>query len=384
MLLRDIRFQFDYDNPFQNDSTKRAYESLRKVFKTNPEKFYCEDPMKYIRFLSVSDIKTLFGKEVNDTTELSTNPLENKIKSFILKCQELKDYPIYKWSSNINPDLTTEIEIENEIVENNFDNDDIENHDDELLPEEPQNYEDFIPNIPSQYTYSKTSGLTNYDISSDKCLTYEDVRKLTVNIARSKLVPDIQKDESVILLEKQKRKELMHDINRYRNLDLISSMIDDDITDMNIDQLEEVKDRCTQQFERAKLMDVCKKTTSIGGAIYNSVFPDGIKITKTKRLKLKGVGKGIIECLFDPRTTTGIAFSNTLAKKNIHVSDSVLLMISICGNLVGKIEIEDIKSIEEPDTTNTLQIDNEKIEDNNEEYDNEEEEEDDYEETDDI
>ena len=90
-------------------------------------------------------------------------------------------------------------------------------------------------------------------------------------------------------------------------------------------------------------MELFKRGFSVGGVAYDMLFPEGIPVSKTKRLKFNGVGKEILSTLFDPHTSVGLAFSNILQKHNIHVSDELLTLVAFAGICVSKVKVETIE-----------------------------------------
>ena len=197
--------------------------------------------------------------------------------------------------------------------------------------------------MPNKYQFNSTLSITNYDISNDKSISYEDLRKLTINIARSRLVPEIAKDETVLKLEQEKRKQLIQQITRYRNVRAIAALDDSDLTEKNIAELEACLEQCIKHHENFKTLELFKRGFSVGGVAYDMVFPDGIPISRTKRLKFNGVGKEILSTLFDPHTSVGLAFNNILQKHNIHVSDELLTLVAFAGICVSKVKVEDVE-----------------------------------------
>jgi hypothetical protein len=120
-------------------------------------------------------------------------------------------------------------------------------------------------------------------------------------------------------------------------------MDDSDLNEMSLSQLETCLEQCVKYHENFKTLELFKRGFGCGGVLYDMVFPDGIPISKTKRLCFKGVGKEILSTLFDPHTPVGLAFSNILQKHNIHVSDELLTLIAFAGICVSKVKVEDVK-----------------------------------------
>lgn len=338
--LYDIRFAFKYDNPFPHDQNKEYLKQLRKYFASHQSEFTELDYLNDSRYLTICPkVKQLFGQEV-EGSNVSTNPITSYVKEFILNTngisEEMRAWASEKTSSKQEP-----------IPETPSPND--ETSDDALLQSngDEQKYEDYIPLMPNKFSYPSTSSITNYDISNDKSISYEDLRKLTINIARSKLVPEIVRDETVIALEQEKKKNLIQQITRYRNVRAIAAMDDSDLNEMNLSQLETCLEQCIKYHENFKTLELFKRGFGCGGVLYDMIFPDGIPISRTKRLCFKGVGKEILSTLFDPHTSVGLAFSNILQKHNIHVSDELLTLVAFAGICVSKVKVEEVKPPED-------------------------------------
>ena len=244
--------------------------------------------------------------------------------------------------------------ITNDNVSITNDNEEIESGEDEIGGDDGlnQKYGDYIPLMPNKYQFNSTLSITNYDISNEKAISFEDLRKLTINIARSRLVPEIAKDETVIKLEQEKRKQLIQQITRYRNVRAIAALDDSDLTEKSIAELEACLEQCIKHHENFKTLELFKRGFAVGGVAYDMIFPDGIPISKTKRLKFNGVGKEILSTLFDPHTSVGLAFNNILQKHNIHVSDELLTLVAFAGICVSKVKVEDVEPSAEDEPVN--------------------------------
>lgn len=334
--LYDIRFAFKFDNPFPNDPNKEYLKELRKYLAANQNTFTEVNYLTDSRYLTICpDTKQLFGEEVESTNYLS-NPLSSYVKEFVLSTNGVSN-EIKKWANEKTSSKPKQITITDE-QEQDLNDAQISN-----ISGEEQKYEDFIPIMPNKFSYPSTSSITNYDISTDKSISFEDLRKLTINIARSKLVPEIVRDETVVALEQEKKKNLIQQITRYRNVRAIAAMDDSDLNEMNLSQLEACLEQCVKYHENFKTLELFKRGFGCGGVLYDMIFPDGIPISKTKRLCFKGVGKEILSTLFDPHTSVGLAFSNILQKHNIHVSDELLTLIAFAGICVSKVKVEEVK-----------------------------------------
>lgn len=357
--LYDIRFAFKHDNPFPNDTNKEHLKELKKYLASNQDKFTEVDYLNDSRFLIICPETTqLFGENVVDNktgyakTDTSANIISNHVKDFILSVNGISN-EMRAWASKktaVNPQAS----IDNQTTKDddkNDDNDDSKD-DDKIDDKNDASYEDYIQMVPTNYTYNSTVTITNYDISTDKCITYEDLRKLTINIARSKLIPVVAGDETVAALEQEKKKKLIQQITRYRNVKVIAMMDDSDLNAMTLSQLETCLDQCVKYHENFKTIELFKRGFGCGGVIYDMVFPEGIPISKTKRLCFKGVGKEILSTLFDPHTPVGLAFSNILQKHNIHVSDELLTLVAFAGICVSKVKVETVKPTDDVDIDN--------------------------------
>lgn len=349
-LLYDIRFAFKFDNPFPNDPNKDYLKELKKYLATNQDKFTEVNYLNDSRYLIICpETKQLFGEDIKNSKtgyanpDTTTNPLSTYVKEFILGVNGISDEMIAwankKTAVKPKPVQTTQDD------EQDSDTDTQNEH-------EEKNYEDFIPILPNKFAYSSTSSITNYDISNDKSISYEDLRKLTINIARSKLIPEMVRDETVVALEQEKKKNLIQQITRYRNVRVIAMMDDSDLNEMTLSQLETCLEQCIRYHENFKTLELFKRGFGCGGVLYDMIFPEGIPISKTKRLCFKGVGKEILSTLFDPHTPVGLAFSNILQKHNIHVSDELLTLVAFAGICISKVKIEDVKPKEDDDEEN--------------------------------
>lgn len=344
--LYDLRFAYKFDNPFPDDTNREKLKKLQKYIAANQDKFTEINYLNDSRYLILRpDVKQLFGMEIKPgCSDISNNPLSNYVKEFIASCDGISN-EMKQWASTRTAPKQSEIKA-------NDDNDDNTSAD-EYEPEAPsdehagEQYGDYIPLMPNKYQFNSTMSITNYDISNDKSISYEDLRKLTINIARSKLVPEIVKDETVAKLEAEKRKQLIQQITRYRNVRAIAALDDSDLSDKSIAELEVCLEQCVKYHENFKTLELFKRGFNVGGVAYDMIFPDGIPISKTKRLKFNGVGKEILSTLFDPHTSVGLAFSNILQKHNIHVSDELLTLVTFAGICVSKVKVEDVEPKEE-------------------------------------
>ena len=345
-VIYDSRFQFKYDTPFEGDINKEYLLKLKNYFSNNQDKFTEIDWCADSRYLILRpDLTTLFNANIENGTE--NNKLTKHIKSFLNNITGIsKD--LKEWCNE--PVDVPADNIPSKIDNNNNDYD----SDNDTGNNVSTNFEPTIipAPLPMKFSHNLAVGM-HYDISNDKCLSYEDVCKLCINIARTKMVENnIPKDETIEQLEKEKRKKLTQEIIRYKNNKLIDPLVEDDLSAMSLEQLETCLEQCIQYQENFKTLELFKRTFSAGGTIYDAVFPEGIPLGKDKKLCFKGIGKEILSTLFNATTTTGIAFQNILRKNNIRVSDELLTLVAFAEICISKVEIK--KILPNGETTNNI------------------------------
>ena len=348
--IYDARFAFRYDNPFEGDINKSCLTKLKQYFASNQQKFTEVDWYDDSRYLILRpDIQSLFGV---DNDERVNNKLNRKVKSFLLTIPYI--------SSDLKEWCNESVEVAEPPKPSLLSRPSTENIDD-TLTKSTDNFDfkyepNIIPISSPKFAQSLSTGM-HYDISTDKTLSYEDVCKLCLNIARTKLVEDgIPKDETVEALERDKRKKLTNEIMRYKNNKLIDPLVEGDLSSMSLEQLETCLEQCIQYQENFKTLEVFKRGFSAGGIIYDMVFPEGIPLGKSRKLCFKGIGKEILSTLFNATTTTGIAFQNILRKNNIKVSDELLTLIAFGEICISKVEIKKV----EPENKENVPLKNEK------------------------
>ena len=362
--LYDIRFAFNHDNPFRNDIQSVKVKNLKQHLAAHHEQFVEVNYLNDSRYLILCpDRKKLFNINVYNAktntvnTDISNNPLINIIKDFIAATpgisSDLKAWATRK--SSIKEDTTPA----STAASHGSDKEESKDYSsDNEVAETDEQIEGFVPLMSNKFTYQVSTAYTNYDISNDKSITYEDLRKITINLARSKLVPEIAKDETVIALEREKRKQLIQQISRYRAVKVIAALNDSDLNDMDLAQLEACLEECKKLHENFKTIELFKRGFNCGGILYDMLFPEGIPVTKNKRLCFKGIGKEILGTLFDSQTPVGLAFSNILQKHNIHVSDELVTLVAFGGICVSKVKVETVKDPEPVVNDNEVRLNN--------------------------
>lgn len=354
--LYDIRFAFDTDNPFEHDSTKTCLNKLKKYLAEHADEYTVIDYLNNSKYLMVCpNVKTIFGEEVDET--FTSNKLNDEIKKFIRENITKLPSTLSKWvnekasSSSTSPSLTTSSPSTSLSGGNNSSK---TNEFDAAFDDITSNM--IAPPMNTKFSSALSIGL-HYDISNDKAITYDDVCKLCMNIARTKLVEsNAVTDPTVAALEREKRKKLTYEINRYRSNALITTLVEEDISQMSLEQLESCLEQCKRLQENFKVLEVCKRSFSASGTIYSALFPEGIPVGKNKRVCFKGMGKEVLNTLFNSTTTTGIAFQNILDKNNIHISDELLTMIAFGEICLSKVEIKTVEPEKEKEDVSVEQL----------------------------
>jgi hypothetical protein len=350
-ILYDLSFDYKWDNPFQGDIDRKKITTLRRTIANNASQF-CEcDYLEDSFYAAIRDLSTLFNKPLEDGNRITDNPLIVHIKDFIENIEGVSPQ-LKKWSQTnknkllLTPPPPTPITINEEDTEAELEN--LENG----LNSNFTGSNDYGFIGGSGIVASTLGGLYNYDISGDICINYEDLKALCLNIARYKLAPDNKKDEMVKTLENEKRRKLIVEIDRYRKVKEIAVENDFNILDFTNDQLEHCLEKCKTDFERYKLQDLSLKGCKIGEALYDKIFPEGIPISKTKKIRFGGIGKEIIKQVFDGRTPAGVSWANILRSRNIHVSDGMLIGATLLQTLITKIEIYEDKPKDDKEDKN--------------------------------
>ena len=349
-MYRDVRFEFLKDNPFHGDIGHAKRKQLIEYMDSHVQDFTEKEP-NHISFTYINpSITQLFGVRVTDN-DIYSNPLINKVKEFVANSLSMPETLKRTFSKVVAFNVMSAIEQEPD-----------EPEEEEAEPEHPQTslmesqemsdeneqFDPITPIIPEKFSYNRTSGLTNYDITTNKLLTYDDVRRLTTNIARSELTPVVQKEEYKMKLEEQKRLELQEEINQYRKIRDIGALTQDDISEMTLTQLTELARAYKKAYDEKKLYTVFKKGGNILTTITSTVFPNGIRIGRDEKtgneryIQMKGAVNEITNQIFDNSSVQGHAFGNLLKKANINISDSVLAIISIFETMISNIQVVEV------------------------------------------
>lgn len=324
--LYDLRFYYNRFNCFPDDASKSKKIQLQDYLSEHADKF------TYIDYLNTSRYKIMIGLKNNSTFwnikhsdenyDISNTELLNNVKNFINSLSNIST-ELKTWTINMEPTIEDEIEDEEEEVK-----------------EVKQIQSDVVNNIIINNGQCRANGYSNYDLSANKLLSFDEFRKITLNIAISQLNKDNEKDETTLILEKEKRKSLINEINTYINVPEISDLVNfDDLSTMSIERLEYCRDKCSEICEQFKVFDLFKNGGDLIGCGYKIFFPEGIPIGSNKYIKFDGLGDVLNKQLLDKRTISGLTATRLLKKWNLHVSDEVYNIILFAGKALQSIKI---------------------------------------------
>ena len=338
--FRDVSYTYEYDNPFENDPQKVKLNALIKYISNHPNDFMTSDYINKILFKSIKpEISKVFNKSVVNVDNIEQNPICNEVKKFIRSLNNIpKD--LARWAGSDSPVVEgdDEYEEDEEECEENEENN-VSNNANANVNE---NENEIVRIDKNKFAYSLTEGITNYDISSNKLLSIKEVRELSINIARSLLAKNLTQDIEIQKIETKKRKDLILQIQKYKNIKKIAALLNDDITDMSINQLELCLEQCKKYHETFKLQEIVKSSLNGGKAILSAALPNGIRIGK-KRIKMNsGLSDELINTLFDSTSVIGKSFDNIVQKHNFHINDDALILLKIGELFIKNIKVEDV------------------------------------------
>lgn len=196
------------------------------------------------------------------------------------------------------------------------------------------------------------SGIS-YSVISDKQLSYQDVCKLTLSIARIKLTSSNYQDESVIYAEEREKTKLREQIQKYMKLSQITAELGTnlnvDIDNMNLKQLQFYNVEAKKIYEKMKVIHLVSQGIDGADKVYSVVFKEGIKIPGTnKSIKLNNIGESLKQAIFDRRSPFYVGFENLIEKYNLSVSDELLAVFTLAGTLIKNVEIIDNEPKQQP------------------------------------
>ena len=162
---------------------------------------------------------------------------------------------------------------------------------------------------------------------------------MTLNIAKSLTDPKGKANDVRIAIENEERRKLINIIHEFKNVTVIAPFIEDDIGKMTVEQLKTLKEKCEKLHSQFKVGEALKSGFTVCSIAYDTLFPDGIPVSKTKRLQFGGIGEEIKNKLLDSTKTVGFSFSRFLHKHNINITDELTFIIAMGEILTSKAKI---------------------------------------------
>lgn len=335
----DTRFYYGLDNPFSDDPMGDKKRKLKKYISLHGDAFLELNYLVNNRFMILFPETTeLFGTEVSNS-DLTGTVFNNKLKQIIADSpcvsEELKQWglkldPIPELAKQEPPALvqqggnkttTTIIQPQTTVVP-------------------PQVPIHMPQNEQIQLNLAKIlEGGTMYDMYSERTLTYDELRNISINIARSLLDPKQKSDDTLAELENEERRRLINAIQEFKNVTVISPYIEDDIGKMSVEQLKNLREKCEKLHSQFKVNEVLKSGFNVCSMAYDTLFPEGIPISKNKHLQFGGIGEELKSKLLDNTKTIGFGFSRFLQKHDINITDELTILITMGEIIASKAKV---------------------------------------------
>lgn len=354
--VHDLMAEFAADNPYPDDVGNRLLVMARKYRNAHPEEFiYIKDWKENIHSIYIfeftSPLKQSFGIEVKPETQLSNiHPLANIVKGFFNKYGNdprlgISD-GLRTWAS------TGVITMNNQQIANLNQNQDINNINSvfnpngnlqslpaSLGPPPPSILsEAYIPNIDAMKV--SPNEISSYDFGSKYTISYSEIMKICMNKARQDLVMIKGRDVELEKAAEQRRNELEIEINKYFQVREIHLIEKRDLSKLTIAELEEVKHLCELKFDALKVSDLVISWLETGSTVLEGIFPEGgIPLGKGRHLRFKSIKSQLKETVLNPASVAGLAFSRSLDKRHIHVSDEFTVGSKIFQIFISNLEI---------------------------------------------
>ena len=354
--LIDVRFAFTYDK-LSNANTQI---NLKRYMKEHAEDFRGVNWIEDSRCYNVPNLKSIkvFNKNINKKLEDNVEVMKYVIKYFNNLDPEIKlDDNLNNYIKSHNNVLIGGDNIIKTNYTQNLKSEFINSIEESHQVQKLNTLEDINMNYnissKSNYNFIDTNDISTYSLASDHQLSYEDVCKLTIAIARSKLtLSNNYKDETVLQAEEQKRIKLREELNKYMKLSQIASEIKSsynaDINDLNLKQLEYYSAEAKKMYEKLKVVHLVSQGVDGFDKVYNTVFKNGIKIPSTnKSIKINNIGGALKQVIFDRKSPFYVGFENLLEKYHVSVSDEFLAITLLGSTIIKNIEIVDNSPKEE-------------------------------------
>lgn len=383
-IIIDIRFLFDNDNPCNDQQLE--FE-LQEYLENHPNDFKAYDWVEDSKCYNVPNLldKRLFNQSISqklvDNIKLSKYvfnffkqnqsdiPLDEDLVSYISSVQTDDDKPndsnVTSNESTQTDDLTSDTKFSgglgiitdennlNDKTETNTKTEPIEPNDTDLtyrtgpkFIESNSSTQSITPVKDSTLFDNQLVSDVSYSVMSDKQLSYQDVCRLTLSIARLKLTSSNYQDESVIYAEEREKTKLREQIQKYMKLSQVTAELganlNVDIDNMNLKQLQFYNIEAKKIYEKMKVIHLVSQGIDGADKVYSVVFKEGIKIPGTnKSIKLNNIGESLKQAIFDRRSPFYVGFENLIEKYNLSVSDELLAVFTLAGTLIKNVEIVD-------------------------------------------
>lgn len=327
--LIDTRFYYNKDNPFPDDPTFEKKRKLKRFISMNPDAFTEVDYLIDNRFLIMfPETEELFGKPVDDS-DITKTEFTNVLKTIISGCdcisKEVKEWASHQEAIPMNINISGSSLVSS-----------VAKGEGKIVPVKNENMQLNLAKILQNGTI--------YDIYSERTITYDELQKITRNIARSLIDPKGKANEAIIAIENEERRKLINAIQEFKNVTVISPYIEDDIGKLTVEQLKTLKEKCEKIHSQFKVGEALKSGFTVCSIAYDTLFPEGIPVSKTKRLQFGGIGEEIKNKLLDNTKTVGFSFSRFLQKHNINITDELTFMIAMGEILTSKAKIISVEA----------------------------------------
>lgn len=366
--VHDLMAEFAADNPYPDDVGNRLMVVARKYRNAHPEEFiYIKDWKENIHSVHIfeftSPLKQSFGVEVKPETRLSNIPLlANIVKGFFNKygndprlgiSDQLKIWASTGGTAVLNNVNQQPANLnQNQAINNIFNPNGTAPSFTTSLGPPPSSIlsEAYIPNIDAMKT--SPNEIASYDFGSKYIISYSEIMKICLNKARQDLVMIKGRDVELEKAAEQRRNELEIEINKYFQVREIHLIEKRDLSKLTIAELEEVKHLCELKFDTLKVSDLVISWLETGSTVLEGIFPDGgIPIGRGRHLRFKSIKSQLKETVLNPSSVAGLAFSRSLDKRHIHVSDEFTVGSKIVQIFISNLEItkpeENKPSVEE-------------------------------------
>lgn len=367
----------DGDNPFPSKD-ERLLNKLRNYRDANFNEFrFVKDWKNNLHsreiFEPVEDeLDTICDVKLSNLTALSDIPqLDYAVKRFFNQNSSLGfSSSLMQWaqsvgSSNAQNDEISIDDDEEEAVEIGG----FESSANAMYNEAVNEFANVIPDIDSTKAIIPANETATYNWASNYTITYQELEKICLNQARKSLVSSKARSLEIEKAEIKRRNELIIAINKYFDLNEIAIDLNAreiKFDKMTIAELEILLQQCEAKFDSLKTKDLFKNGLTLIELGYNSLFPEGIPITKDKRIVIdSSVPKQLQNALFDVRSVPGQAFRQIIDKLDLHIPNGVTVGVEIVKTICKGSKIvdkNDVKVEEIDDDEEDNEEDNEEDE----------------------